>query len=271
MRREFSSMHKVQKEIAPLLWFIGFVSVFTPIVSFLLWNFFHIAGPTVWLPLSWAGLQHHYYWQVITYAFVHSPDFSFTLSLLLSTTFNLIMLSFTANEIISRFRLQGFVLIFSFLILSGGIGASLYFYFSKALSPLYGLTPVLFGLFVIWGMLMPTLELSLAFFYRVKVVQLISSGLLLSFFYLVLSGYIATSIAAVCCTLVAFVYAQVIWGLANPYFESPTLHFPKIFGDKESDEAFMERMLTKIHTQGLHSLSKQERERLERVSKKKSN
>jgi hypothetical protein len=256
-----------------LIWLISIVSVLSPIISYTLWYFFKLPGPSFWLPLTWSGLQNHYYWQIVTYPLVHSADQGFTLALLLSTTFNLGILSFTAEEVVGRFRHRGFLLYFLLLVLAGGLGATLYILLAQSLSPFYGLTPILFGLALTWGMLMPTLELQLAFIYKVKATQLITTALSLCFIYLLLGGYFATAVAALFCMATTFVYAHFVWGLPNPYFKMPKLgKAPDLnifYGNRESDEEFMERMLDKIHTKGLHSLSKAERARMESISKRK--
>jgi hypothetical protein len=256
-----------------LLWMIGGISVLSPIASYLLVHFFNIIGPQTWFPLSWTGLSQHYYWQIVTYAFVHSASSNFTLSLLLSTAFNLGILAFTAEEIVGRFHHRGFLPFFFLLILMGGLGGALYFAFTKSITPLYGLTPTLFGLALTWGMLMPTLELQIVFMYRVKASQLIQTALTFCFLFILLGGHFATATAAIFCMLTTFLYAHYIWGLPNPYFntsrwgKAPDLSF--FYGNRESDEEFMERMLEKVHTKGLHSLTKEERNRMESISKRK--
>lgn len=175
------NLSKTPLVVRAIIWITALVSLLSPLLSFLLARYLHMSGPTLWLSLNLEGLKMGWLWQPFTYFFLQSASLSFSLSLLFSLFFNMLLFWYAAKEITLRFSPK----IMLGLYLGGGLFAGLLataalFFFSTP-SPLVGSGPALFALLVGWSSLQNETILSLMFFWKIgaRVIVLILLGITL--------------------------------------------------------------------------------------------
>jgi len=265
-----------------LVVFTTVISLLSPIVTYFLEHYWHLPGPGAWLSLSLFGLKQGWLWQPLTYFFLHSAGVGISFSLLISLFFHMFLLWFSGSEIDFRFGDKGFLLFYLGAGLFAGIIAALSLLFFSSQSVLVGSGPPVYALMMAWVMIYPDLELFFFFLIRIKAKWLVA--LYLAFALLVNLSYGAfIPFFADCAGIVwGFLVGHFFWKLPNPY--PLHLEIPKRTQKKknkenkiidisvfqESDDIFMDRMLDKIAKKGENVLTKRERDRMKRISKKKS-
>lgn len=277
----FLGPHHTPKSVKILIWITVITSLLSPILTFILNHYFHLSGPSQWLALTKWGLNLRYLWEPITYFLIHSSGVGISLSLFLSLAFNMVLLWFTGSEIATRFGARSFILFYlGAALFAGLIAAGAIVLFSSESVLLGSGTPIL-ALLMAWAMIYPDLELYFFFLLRIKakwvVAILLGFALLSSLSY----GSFIPLLADLSAILWGFLIGRLIWKLPNPY--PLNLHLRKrtkkrerssgkiidISVMQESDDAFMDRMLDKIAKRGESALNATERERMNKISKRK--
>lgn len=271
--------HRTPRSVAILIWTTVLISILSPIVSFAFSQYTHLAGPQEWMPLSLEGIKQGWFWQLITYCFVHSTDAGISISLLFFLCLQMFLLWFAGSEVASRFGTASFLMLYlSGTVISGLVAASLLFLFSSP-TLVVGSAPAVYTLLVLWTMLYPDLELFFFFIVRIKAKWLAACFLGLSLLINLSYGHFILFAADATGILWGFLAGLIIWKLPNPYqiklSAKRKKHPPKtekiidINVFHEDDEAFMDRMLEKIARQGEAALTKRERDRMQKISLRK--
>ena len=275
----FSRPTKTPLSVKWLIWITSIISLLSPIVTYLLGHYFQIPGPSAWLTLSFLGLKEGWLWQPLTYFFLQTPGITLNLSLLFSLFFHMLLVWFTGSEISNRFKQKGFV----FLYLSSGLIAGLIstaaLFLFKSQATLYGSTPCVLSLLIIWAMLYPEMQFSFLLLVRIKAKTLVAIVLGLALLMNLSNGEWIHLLANISGILWGFLIGRFAWSLPNPY--PLNLEFPKKKSKKEekiidisvfqeNDSEFMDRMLDKISEHGSSALTKREKERMDKISKSKN-
>jgi membrane associated rhomboid family serine protease len=255
------------KALKFLMLAIAAVSVLSPILSFFLDHFFHAFGPNTFLPLSLHGIQMGYFWQLITPFFLQSDGNQLSVPLLFTITLGLFVLWFTGKELIQLYGTKKFLLLY----FSAGIFACVialgWLFLTGSFAHVNGIAPPLMALMIVWLMIYPDMKFHYFHFIKIPakwvVTTLLALPLLISLFRGEISHFIYNA-------------SGIIWGYLFGLFIlklNPLFHFSskKIINiaDFESDEDFMERILSKIARNGINSLSVKERKRLDEISRRK--
>ncbi|MEZ5314869.1 MAG: rhomboid family intramembrane serine protease [Chlamydiales bacterium] len=263
-----------------MIWAISLFSLFCPILTFLMNHYLKIPGPLQWFTLSIWGLKHGWFWQFLTYFFIHSLDTAISLSFLISLFFKMVLLWCFGSEIEFRFGKIGLFLFYlSGGLVAGIVSTTILLLFSSQFI-IYGIGPSIYGLMIIWTMLHPDLELDFSFLLHIKFKSLIPIFLGIIILMDLSYGNFISSLLNLIGIGWGFFFGRIIWKLPNPYsfnlgiFQSTNTppNSEKIIDltvMQESDEAFMDRMLDKIGDHGEDSLTYRERERMKNISKSK--
>ncbi|MFN0064762.1 MAG: rhomboid family intramembrane serine protease [Chlamydiales bacterium] len=273
----FSGIGKTPLTIKVLLWITVLTSILSPIISFFTMETFKVIGPGGWLPLSLMGIAKGWFWQPVTYFFVHSFGHSFSLYFLISIFFYMFLLWFSGRELCSRFGSLSFLLFYFGAGILAGLAALLYFFFFAPNSVLIGAGPPIYACLMAWAMICPDLDLYLFLVWRIRakwlVVILLAIGLLFNFLGLNFATFFANLIAIGW----GFLFGKWIWKLPNPYKKEKHYDSDEKIIDitrfakrkEESDTAFINRMLDKISRFGEDSLSEREKRRMEKIGKRR--
>ncbi len=275
----FAGPERTPRPIKLLIWAIVATSFLSPILTFALNHYLQIPGPSQWLPLSSWGLLQGWVWQPITYMFIHSAGVGISLSLLISLFFHMLLLWFAGSEVENRYGTRAFLLFFfGGALLVGLLSAATLLLFSSQ-TLIIGSGPPIYALVMVWAMLYPDLELFFFFFLRLKAKWLVALFLGIALLINLSYGQFIPFFADLFGIAWGFLIGRFVWKLPNPY--PLNLSLPKRPGKKnrggniidisvmhESDAAFMDRMLDKIARRGQDSLTRRERDRMEKISKK---
>lgn len=272
------------------------VSIVSALLDPLFLYVFHLSSPQELLSLSRNTLQRFFLWQPLTYLFIHGiAGAGITFGLLISLALNMFMLWIFGSTVLERVGTKPFLRFYLFSGVFAGITTLLTLTQLGSYAVIYGSSPCIFALFVVWVMLNPQAELLLFFIFPVKAKWLLAGTvgaiLLVNLSQLNLIGFTHTLSAL----LFAYGYGLLAWDLRSPY---PTAHRfedkiatigkqwrqqqtsyanAKIIDFKtgrsivDEDELFMDNMLEKIGRQGEKSLSWRERRRMDKIAKRQNN
>lgn len=240
------------------------------------------------LSLSAHTINSLYLWQPLTYLFLIQPAGGLTFGLIISLFFEMFILWMMGSNIAERFGSGSFAkLFFGSGIFAALLALPVYLSFPY-MFPYAGPTASLFAVFVVWAFMHHDSQILLFFVIPVKAKWLLAGGLgasLLVFLSEEAGISLIMFFTGIC---FGYFYATLFKGFSSPYaFMKPVDRFvmnlngfkwnkkkPKIFDIKtgeqvESDEEFLDRILTKISKSGKDSLTKKEKARLEEISLKK--
>jgi len=279
----FVGPHHTPKTIKWLIIFTIVATLISPIATYFLEHYVHIPGPSAWFSLSLFGIKQGWLWQPLTYFFLQTAGVGISISLLISLFFHMFLLWFAGSEVLFRFGAKNFILLyFSAGLFSGCLATCALFLFSSQ-AVLFGSGPPIYALLIVWAMLYPELELFFFFFIRLKAKWLVGIYLLIALLINLSNGAFISFLADLAGILWGFAAGRLIWKLPNPYplnleFSKKAAQKRKHNEDKiidisviqEKDDAFMERMLDKVAKEGESSLTQRERERMKKISEKKS-
>jgi membrane associated rhomboid family serine protease len=274
----FVGPHHTPKSVKWLIALIICCSILSPILTFILRHYFDFTGPGAWLSLSWTGLRKGWLWEPFTYFFIQATGEGISISFLISLFFQMLLLWFTGSEIVYRYGNKAFLLFY----LGGGlfcglIATAALFLFSSG-STIVGSGPPINSLLMLWTMLNPELQLFFFLFIRIKAKWLILVYLCFILLVNLSYGMFIPFLAELCGIIWGFLVGKVFWKLPNPYPLNLNFQTDKkkqngkiidISAFQESDEAFMDRMLDKVAKKGEGSLTKRERERMQKISNAK--
>jgi len=236
------------------------------------------------LSLSARTVNNVYIWQPISYLFLLQSAGGLTFGLIISLFFQMFLLWMMGSNLVDRFGVPSFLKLY----FGSGLCAALltlplymsspYFY------PYAGPTACLFAVFVVWAYMHQESQLLVFFIIPVKAKWLLAGGLGISFLVFLSSGHSISLIMLLTGTFFGYMYAAYFKGLSSPFpFLEPVDRFlqkrptqkkgTKIFDFKtgkpvETDEEFLDRILEKISRKGEDSLTKAEKARLDKISRK---
>lgn len=247
------------------------VTLITPILSFLLWHFWKISITSTLLPLSLAGIERGFFWQLLTYPLVHTVAMSLSVSLFITLAFQMLLLAFFGGAIVSELRAKRFLILYAGSTVIAGSIALLVMWLLGVAPPLVGSSPPILALLVVWTMLFPNLTLTFFFLVRFPATAALYTLLGLYLLFDLLAWHLPTFAADAAGALSGLLLGRYLFKLPFPF------HFRKRRSSKiidigeihEEDDAFMDRMLDKIGKRGEKSLTKKERDRMHSISRKK--
>lgn len=270
-----------------------FCSFFDEPISYL----FHIPGPQAWFSLSYWGLNHYFFFEILTYFFV-SPVFGkFSLSLVFYLLFNLYFTWSIGSSLIQMKGSKDFVkLYYGGGILAGIVGAFL-LYYTQSMAPIAGSNPALYAVLTAWMMLVPEVQVFVFFAIPIRIKWLILGVLGIHLLTDISHGSYLSFAMYLTSTAFGYFYALLYWETHGPFpilhrFEKSCLSLVKRWKSSSSssyedftssgkiydfrtgkiilnDDEFLEACLSKISLKGKNSLTLLERLRLRKISKSK--
>lgn len=254
------------------------------------------------LSLSYWGLSHYLIWQPVTYLFtIEFTSSGLSMFSLLGLFLQIYLLWFTGSMIVDDVGSKSFLRLYFFTGIASGLATIL-------LSALFGSYPILsgamaavLGIFTVWIMLYPNLELFLFFLIPIKAkwlfMSLVGAILLIS----LTQFNFPAAILNLSAVFFSYLYAAMFWNLRSPWKETRPMEaalasfgvkvmeiLSKLkeasdFTDEQGkffdirtgkalfdDDAFVDAMLAKISRYGEKSLTWRERRRLKKISDKKN-
>lgn len=271
-----------------LLWTLG-TSLFAALFN----NFFpQVLGwssPYDWLSLSRWGISHYFFWQFLTYIFVHPFAQGVSFSFLFSLAFNLYLIWIVGSALLEKRGIASFL---SFYFLSG-IFVGLILFGAQTLFgsqlPFSGNTAVLYSLLITWLILNPDAQILLLVGMPLRAKSLVLTILAANLLIDISTGDWQHAIAYLAGAIFGYLYPVAIWKIPSPFTSlrplekilvgkrkaaMPSNARAKIYDFKTgqailNDEEFLDAMLSKISLYGKKSLTWRERWRLRRISRRK--
>ncbi len=276
------------------------ISIGSALINVFLDYFFNIPGPELWLSLSWWGLGNLFLWQPITFLFVHGSGYGgITFFFLLSLFFNMYILWVLGTQVFERVGKKSFFTLYFTSGILAGLITLLIMPVIGQYTILSGATPAILAILVVWTLIYPEAELLLFFLIPVKAKWL--TGVVLGAIFLInLSNFnFIGLIFHLSGAFIGYLYALLAWGLHLPFARIYRLELKIVsFSEKiksyffiftwkkrkkdrrkvidiatgrksQSDDEFVDAMLAKISNRGQQSLTWREKERLDKISKKK--
>lgn len=285
--------------IRNLVFLTGGLSIASALSEPLLNILFNLPSPSYLFSLSWQGLRHGYFWQIVTYLFFQDTGISgLSLSFLIGLSFNLYLLWIMGTDLLEKVGKWSFLRFYFFAGIASGLAALCAMSLTGRYTILSGPTPAIIAILTAWTLFQPELELSIFFLISVKAKWLwgILSGafLLNSFSHL---DWVSLSFYGMA-LLSGYIFAVAAWDQKGPFawmrpidaFFSWIGRFLRRGGQRLSsvrhgsikkgkiidfktgeplldDNLFVDAMLEKISKQGESSLTWKERQRLQEISK----
>lgn len=276
----FVGPHRTPKTVKWLIAIIVVVSILSPLATYFLQHYSNLPGPGAWFSLSLSGLKKGWLWQPLTYFFLQTAGMGISISLLISLFFLMFLLWFSGSEIHFRFGANQFILFYLSAGTVAGLVSSVALWLFSSQAVLFGSSPPIYALLIVWAMLYPNLELFFFFLIRIKAKWLVALYLVFALMIDLSYGNFIAFIADLTSILWGFLIGRFVWKLPNPYPLNLEIRMGKskkprtedkiidISVFQESDDAFMDRMLDKIAKTGEASLTKRERDRMKKISNK---
>lgn len=236
-----------------------------------------------WLALTWAGIEHFYLWQLITYIFIEPGPIS--LGFFLQLGFNMYVLWMFGSSLIERSHTRLFLTLYLGAALLSGLSALA---FPQA--ALAGSTNAVFAILTAWAMVNPGSQLLLFFSIPFKAEWLILALLGFSLFIDLTTANWVAAVSLIVSVLYAYLFSLIVWRSHSPFpflrtFErkifrllekkpKETYHRSKIYDIKSGapvldDAQFMDAMLDRISRHGEDSLTPAEKKRMREISSRK--
>ncbi len=247
------------------------ISLFCGVTDHLFPHYFNIVSPQQLLSLSSWGMHLFYFWQWISYLFVHPLTVGISFSFLLSVAFNTYLLWVIGTSLIERKgSMHFFALYFLSGLITGLVVSGLQVASSSSLS-FAGNGATLYALLIGWLMIFPKAELLLFLAIPIRASWLILGILGINLLIDLSTGDWIRVLGYTSASLSGYLYAFFFWKqreAQTTYTQAKRFDF-KTGKAILSDEEFLDAMLTKIALNGKSSLSWKERWRLRRISKRK--
>lgn len=283
---------RTPRPLKVLIFFTFLISLFTALFSALFQKHFGTSLEEI-LGLSSVGIQNHYFWQLITYFFIHPFTQGISFSFLLSLAFSLYLMWVIGASIMQSRGSFAFLCLYFISGIAVGL-IVLGFEQLAGISLLFsGNTATLYTILIAWIMLYPDAQLLLLLALPLKAKWLVLSILLANLLIDFSTGQWLTSVAYLSGALFGYLYTLLLWKTKGPFialhpFEEKIITFlggkpeqrfqidprAKIYDFKTgkailSDDEFLEAMLTKISLNGKGSLTWKERWRLRRIKNRR--
>ncbi len=240
------------------------------------------------LSLSLTGISHLFLWQPLSYSFIEISPLGISFAFFLQLAFNLYLLWIFGAMLMERSQHLFFALYFGGGALAGlaAVGVMSLIGTSFALS---GATIPLYAVMVAWTLLYPEASFLLFLTIPVRALWLILGLIGINLFIDLANANWVTFTAAFSSSFFGYLFALVAWKKKSVFtflhpFENWLLRMtaprpsrstePKVYDihsgkPRLSDEQFMDTMLEKISHSGESSLTLQEKERMQQISRKK--
>lgn len=248
------------KSLKNLIAITAVLSLLCPLVTFFIHHFYATSGPLEWFALSSDVYTKGAIWQLFTYFFIQSTTTEITLSLFINLFLLMFLLWLSGKEL--YFRLGNIKLI-GFYLLAGaisGLTTLLYFYFSHATYAIASSAAPIFAFLVLWIMIFPGMQFQYLFLLKIKAKILLAIVLAIPLLIHLSTGQFALFINELTGIAIGYITAQ--------FFRRPNRQKIVDIEDFESDERFMDRMLDKIAKKGTHSLTANEKRRMDNIARK---
>lgn len=277
------------------------VSLLAGLFDNLFTRVFGIMGPQEFLSLDWYGFTHFYFWQPVSYLFVHHGAGGLSLFVLLELFFHMYILWMMGSALISHVSERSFLRLYFVSGIVAALAAVLVMASTGLRAVIVGAGPAVYAVITVWALLFPEQELMLFFNWIVKgkwiAAGLIAISLIMDLSHLAFV-HMTTTLAGV---LSGYIYATVAWDFHSPFawttsfdnllrnvghrwrqwqlgVPSQSLSTPKkakVFDFRTGealvdDDEFMDAMLEKVSKHGEKSLSRKEHARMRRISEERS-
>lgn len=208
--------------------------------------------------LGAAGFMRHYYWQFLTYQFLHGS--------VLHILLNLLMLFMMGPELERAVGARDFALLYLLSGVLGGVGWLILAYPHEGVC--VGASGSIFGLLGAFAALFPKQRITVLLFFILPVTLeawLLVAGLsLIQLMYLLNPSAGGIAYAAHLAGAVAgYVFAAIRYRATT--WKMPNVH--RLRAD-EPDQAVVDRILDKISSEGIHALTARERKILAKASRR---
>lgn len=267
-------------------------SIVLALVDVILINVMSFKGLSVYLSLTWWGINHFFLWQLVTYLFAYGAGSGITVFWLIGLAMYMYILWVMGSNIVERVGKKPFLRFYLTSGILAGLGAVLFVPLLKQGMVFAGPAPAILAVLVAWTMLNPSSTLLLFFVLPIQAKWLTV---------IVLGAIVLINLSALAIVplifyllgpLVGYVYFVTAWNLVSPFPQThsfdrklmglgnrvksaiPRSSKGKIFDINtgkavDKDERFMDEMLDKISKHGKDSLSWWERQKMEKISKKR--
>lgn len=234
--------------------------------------------------LSRNGIEHFFFWQLITYVFFEKGPLS--ISFFLNLAFNMYILWMFGSHLIERSHTRLFLILYFGAALLGGASA-----LADPNVFLAGSTNGVYAILVAWMLLNQYSQLLLFFALPFKAKWLILGLVIAALTLDLVNGYWAGAISLATSCIYSYFFTLVVWKQPSPFFflrkfEKRLFQFfekrkkheyykhSKIYDIKSGepvldDEQFMDAMLDRISRHGEESLTPAEKKRMKEISKRK--
>jgi membrane associated rhomboid family serine protease len=258
----------------------------------------HYPALHYFLNLSLDGIKHGFAWQLITYLFM-VPGHKITLSFLFHLAFNLYLIWVVSCSIVDQKNIKQYLCLFFTSGVFCGLAALFIMWIGYPGYIMGGSSVILYSLLVAWLMLHHNLKLLLFFAIPVKAKWLILIILGFNLLSDLSNGDLVGFATYLTAAVFSYLYCLIVWRVEGPFlhlntFERKVINFmnrPKLrrsknsknkiydFGtgepvnenreNKSADDKFVDEMLSKIAEKGKNSLTSAEKEKLDKIAKKK--
>lgn len=267
------------------------ISLLSALTNNVIIQLLHVQGPQELLGLSWPGIRHGYFWQLISYMFVGNVgSYGIDVSYLLSLFFAMYILWTIGAMVLERIGVARFFTLY----FGAGIVAGLLGLWGMTLTGHYttlaGLSAPLLALFTVWTMYYPDSIVMLFFIIPTQpkwilagivgalgIISVIQEDVVNLFFYFgsIFFGYFFGLLILNLYSPFDFTHSfdrkiiQWVSGVRKGKRDrSKTIDIST--GESfSSDDEFVDQMLTKISKSGERSLTAKERRRMEQISERK--
>lgn len=264
------------------------ISIVAALLDPLFLRVFQLPSPQMLLSLSWPGIQRFFLWQPITHLFIHGAGGTgVTFGLLITLALNMFMLWIFGSTVIERIGTGPFMRLYLLSGVFAGLVTLIVMANFASYAVLFGASPCIFALFVVWVMLNPQAEVLLFFVFPVKAKWLLAGVVGAVLLVNLSQGNLVGATHTLAPLFFAYGYALLAWDLRSPY---PSAHYLEgriaatwqLWGQRkqshskiidfetgkpiDDDETFMDAMLEKIAEKGEQALTRRERKRMDQVA-----
>lgn len=251
-------------------------SQLTPVVKWLLWGTVAVFPVQVLLNeltgysftylfgLSAVGLSYHYYWQLLTYIFLHGS--------LTHIILNMMVLFFMGPETERRMGGLHFLILYLLSGILGGLGWAI---MQTGGQPCVGASGAIFGVLGAFAALYPKRIVTVFLFFILPIsmrawVLVLSLAMMELLFLITMPGGVIANGVHLGGLAVGYMYASIVFGTGFGLFRSISKGMYQSHRKRSAcnDAGRLDELLDKISNQGINSLSKKEREWLQKRSQR---
>ena len=258
-------------------------------------SFFGIISPYKLFGLSSWGLQHGMIWQLLSFGFLHPPADRLGFGMLLSLFFNLYILFFVSNALISTRGLKNFCQLFFGGVITSGAIVAITLFLTGSPFPFCCPSTITFLLLTAWMFIDPERQILLFMIIPLKIKWLALIFFGGQIFIEFANGHFIHFAGLLTPCIFAWMFALFSWEIVSPFtilnrferkllglkrkstqFSFAPVNSSKIFDFETGeavldDDSFMDYCLSKMSNGGKNTLSWREKLRMKRISKRRTN